>query len=129
VSGSRGDPFLGAGHGVAKPAFAPDLEAAFVEKSIIDDELDDSGKRKGGEDEKSQAVKQFRRTPGRAFKKVVRGVLAMRARELVEFAGRRREKDAEKGVSSKAHDPAKQNGTVGRERRCRENGTELLDER
>ncbi len=70
VTGSSGDPFFGAGDGIAKPAFAPNMKTAFVEQGVINDDFDDAGKGKGGEGEQCEAPKEISRVQAERSKKL-----------------------------------------------------------
>src|SRR6185312_15070826 len=77
VSRSGGDPLLGARHGVAKPTNAPNMQPAFVEQGIIDDEFDNALEGEVSENEDGEANAKARGSPGRAFKEVVLRVEAV----------------------------------------------------
>src|SRR6202522_2804317 len=123
-----GYPATGARDGIAEPAHAPDLLAAFVGQRVIDQQGDGTEPFESRENEQGDLVGQVFGIPGRAFKEVVVDVQAM-ALGVVGCVPRvDRMTNVPEVVLAQAHDPAKQQLGTSTEGWLRENRRKPLDE-
>src|SRR5215472_1610817 len=106
MAAGGGDPLLGAGHGVAEPAQAPDRPAALVGQGIVDQDRQAAQGLQAADDEQGHLIGQALGGPSRTFKEVVVAVQSVTLGVIGAVTRVGRVAHPPEGVLAQAQDPA-----------------------